>query len=246
MEASWLAFGVALVFLLSGMVKGIIGMGLPTVAMAGLALLVSPATAAALLIVPALVTNIRQFAALPSAGAMSLRLAFLLGGIAVGTLAGVLPRLGGGSGFAHVALGLVLVMYGALGLGRLRLPPVDGRRRGLGFAVGYVTGSITAATGVSIIPSVPYLQALQLDKDGLVQAMGLSFTVATLALAVSLGVNAALTSELLFLSALALLPAVAGMRVGDAIRARVDEDRFRRWFFAGIALLGAAMVLRAL
>ena len=48
---------ITLVFLLAGYVKGVIGMGLPTIAMATLGLLLEPAQAAALLVIPSLVTN---------------------------------------------------------------------------------------------------------------------------------------------------------------------------------------------
>ena len=49
-------------FLAAGFVKGVIGLGLPTVAIGLLGLLMTPAQAAAILVVPSLVTNIWQFA----------------------------------------------------------------------------------------------------------------------------------------------------------------------------------------
>jgi hypothetical protein len=45
---------------------------------------------------------------------------------------------------------------------------------------------MTAATGVFVIPAVPYLQALGFDREELMKALGLSFTVSTVALAWSL------------------------------------------------------------
>src|SRR3546814_11061857 len=48
----------ALMFLLAGFVKGVIGMGLPTVAMGLLSLAMAPAQAAALMVAPSLVTNL--------------------------------------------------------------------------------------------------------------------------------------------------------------------------------------------
>ncbi|MBF3247578.1 sulfite exporter TauE/SafE family protein, partial [Pseudomonas aeruginosa] len=55
--------------------------------------------------------------------------------------------------------------------------------------VGLATGALTAVTGVFVIPAVPYLGALGLQRDELVQALGLSFSASTLALAVTLGVH---------------------------------------------------------
>src|SRR3546814_5359652 len=51
---------VAAVFLLAGVVKGVVGLGLPTISMALLALFMPPAPAAALLVVPSLITNLWQ------------------------------------------------------------------------------------------------------------------------------------------------------------------------------------------
>ena len=55
-----------LTFLLAGFVKGVIGLGLPTVSMGLLSLVMAPAKAASLLIVPSFVTNVWQLAAGPS------------------------------------------------------------------------------------------------------------------------------------------------------------------------------------
>ena len=62
MDTFFLA-AVAGAYLLAGFVKGVIGMGLPTVSIGLLGLLLTPAQAAAILVVPSLATNIWQFAA---------------------------------------------------------------------------------------------------------------------------------------------------------------------------------------
>ena len=51
---------IAAVFLLAGFVKGVIGLGLPTVSMGLLAVTMPPSQALAIVIVPAIVTNIWQ------------------------------------------------------------------------------------------------------------------------------------------------------------------------------------------
>ena len=53
----------------------------------------------------------------------------------------------------------------------------------LGLVMGAATGAITVATGIFVIPGTPYVQALQFERDKLVQALGLSFTVSTITLA---------------------------------------------------------------
>src|SRR5215472_15316406 len=99
--------------------------------------------------------------------------------------------------------------------------------------VGAATGVITGATGVFVIPTVPYLQALELDKDDLVQALGLSFTVSTIALALGLASYGAFRATAVGVSLLCTGPTLLGMFAGQAVRARMDPRTFRLLFFVG-------------
>jgi uncharacterized protein len=97
-----------------------------------------------------------------------------------------------------------------------------------------------------MIPSAPYLQAIGLQKDDLVQALGLAFTVSTVALAASLVRDGALQISVAGVSLLALAPALLGMVLGQSVRARVRPETFRVCFFVGSLLLGAHLMLRTL
>ena len=107
-----------------------------------------------------------------------------------------------------------------------------------------ITGVIASATGVFVIPVVPYLQALGLERDQLVQALGLSFTVSTLALAAGLSWNGALGSAELGASTLALIPALLGMLLGQWLRQRISAVLFKRVFFIGMGLLGLPLLIK--
>jgi uncharacterized protein len=109
-----------------------------------------------------------------------------------------------------------------------------------------IAGVVKGATGVFVIPAVPYLQALGLEKDELVQALGISFTTSTLALAVGLLVRQAYDFDAFALSALAVIPALAGMWAGQLLRRAIRPATFRRWFLIALALLGSDMLLRGL
>lgn len=105
---------------------------------------------------------------------------------------------------------------------------------------------VSGATGVLVIPAVPYLQALALSRDDLVQALGLSFTVSTMALALALGARGAFAMDAMGLSLLALIPALAGMWAGQKLRHRISPATFRRVFLLFLLLLGAEMATRPL
>ena len=232
---------IAAVFVLGGFVKGVVGLGLPTITMGLLSLAMGPAQAAALLVVPSLVTNLWQIGG-PGFIALLRRLATLLVGVCAGVAAGS-GWLGGG-GAASLALGVALVVYAALGLLHWRLHVRPAHEAWLAPLVGVATGLVTAATGVFVIPAVPYLQALGLEKNELVRALGLSFLVSTLALTASLGVGGALHGPALLGSALAVAPALLGMGAGQWLRARVQAETFKTMFFAGLLLLGLYLALR--
>lgn len=237
---------VAAVFVLAGMVKGVIGLGLPTLSMALLALWMPPAAAAALLIAPSLATNLWQLRPWASLGGVARRLGGMQLGIVAGTLLGAW-RLGApaGSG-ATVALGVALAAYAAWGFLARPLHVAAGHERWLGPAAGALTGAVTAVTGVFVLPAVVYLQALSLSRDELVQAMGLSFTTSTLALGFALAGQHGYSTPLVGASLAMLVPALAGMAFGQWLRPRLPVPVFRRCFFGGLALLGIYMVAREL
>lgn len=239
-----LAAAIAVVFTLAGLVKGVVGLGLPTIAMGLLTLLVPPAQAAALLLAPSLVTNVWQAVVGPGLLPLIARLWPMLAASLLGTFLSIGRLAGTGGPAAAVALGLALAAYGAVALWapRLRVPP--SAEGWLGPAVGLVTGVVTGATGVFVVPAVPYLQALGLSRDELVQALGLSFTVSTVGLGAALATHQALVPETAVASLLAVAPALVGMALGQRVRERVGPRTFRFWFLASLVVLGGWLVLR--
>jgi len=236
---------IAFVFLLAGFVKGVVGLGLPTITMGLLSLAMPPAQAAALLVVPSLVTNVWQLAARPGLVALMRRIASMLAGVCAGVALGAGWLTGGASTWVGGLLGGALVVYAALGLSSVRFHVPARHEAWLSPVVGVATGLVTAATGVFVIPAVPYLQALGLEKEELVQALGVSFLVSTIALAASLGHAGALHGAMWTGSLLALLPALAGMGIGQRLRLRLHPARFKTCFLVGLLMLGATLSLRA-
>src|SRR4051794_36438635 len=233
-------------FVLAGLVKGVIGLGLPTVAMGLLGLVMAPAEAAVMLLVPSLVTNVWQLFTGPRFGGLLRRLWPMMLGVVAGTLAGSGVIASPAAHAATAGLGVALLLYGILGLSkpRLRVPP--GAEPWAGPLVGAATGLVTGATGVFVIPAVPYLGSLGLERDDLVQALGLSFTMSTFALAGGLALHGALPFATTGTSLLALAPALAGMALGGWLRARVQPPTFRLCFFLGLLVLGGELVWRGL
>ena len=235
---------IALVFLLAGFVKGVIGLGLPTIAMGLLGLWLAPAQAAVLLTVPGLVTNLVQMRG-PAFLPLLHRLRWMLVGVVAGTAAGFWLWGGLGGRWASIGLALALMAYAALGLATVRpvLSPPAARR--LAFPTGAATGAITAATGVFMLPLTPWLQANQLPRDDMVQALGIALFVSALSLGAALWWTGGFTGGAGWGSVLALLPAVGGQWLGARLRRVLPEAAFRQVFFLGILALGAHLLWRS-
>jgi uncharacterized membrane protein YfcA len=237
---------VAAAFLLAGFVKGMIGMGLPTVGIGLLSLAMTPSRAAAILVVPSLITNVWQ--ALAGGGALALvrRLWPLFVGICVGTFVGALWLPNASGGQATVWLGGALILYAALGLFKVHFKVSPRHETWLGLVMGCLTGAISVSTGVFVVPGVPYIQALDFDRHRLVQALGLSFTVSTLTLALALAHAGEMRLSLAGASLTALAAALIGMVLGQIARGRVRPESFRLWFFLGLLALGLHLALHGL
>jgi len=233
-------------FLLAGFVKGVIGLGLPTVAIGLLGLLMTPAQAAAIMVAPALITNVWQAMVGGCLLPLIKRIWPMLAGICLGTFVAAQWLPGANGGQATVWLGLALVLYAVLGLVKMDFTVSPRAERWLSLPVGALTGAITVATGVYVLPGTPYLHALKLDRHQLVQMLGISFTVSTLALSVALMHAGEIGMSLAVPVGVAIVASMVGMWLGQLVRGRVREATFRLWFFLGLLALGIHLALRGL
>ena len=162
----------------------------------------------------------------------------MLRNAALAALAGTGLLARGDPALAIAALGIVLALCA---LSALVGPPLRLRRNGpsgVPVCIGATTSLATAATGVSSVPVVPYLKSLDLTPSELVQAMGLSFTISTVALGANLALSGALGAGLGLPVIVALAVALAAMRAGSGLRGRLDPARFRRVFLFSLLALG--------
>jgi uncharacterized membrane protein YfcA len=236
---------IAAVFLLAGFIKGVIGLGLPTVSVSLLAVAMPPGKALAIVIVPAIVTNIWQTFVGPHLRDIVRRLWPLMLGTAVGIWLNAGALSGPNARYGTVVLGILLMIYAVTGLTRFSFRVAPRNEKWLGGIVGLVTGVISASSGVQVIPSVPFMQAIGMEKDELVQALGVFFTVATLALGFTLTSSGLMTGATALPGVVALACSFAGVFIGQAVRTRMQAKTFRRWFLIAMILLGIYLAATA-
>lgn len=233
-------------FVLAGTVKGVIGLGLPTVSLALLTVAFDLPSAMALLLVPSFVTNLWQSLVGGNARTILLRLwpFLVMATVTVWIGAAALTRVD--LALLTALLGMLLVAYSSVNLFGLRLTIPTRHEAWAGALIGSANGVLTGMTGSFVVPGVMYLQAIGLSRDLLIQAMGMLFTVSTVALAAALRQADFLTVEHGLLSFAAVLPAIAGMVFGQRIRRNLSEQVFRKVFFIALLVLGLYIIANAL
>ena len=227
------------IFLLAGGVKGLIGIGLPTVALALLVHFVSLREGAALMVLPAVLTNIWQASSGGHGLALLKRFWLMLVMLCLATWIGVGLLVTSDERLMSGIFGVVITLYAIVGLTR-PVPRPLGRRSEVWLSplIGIANGLLNGLTGSFAFPGILYLEALRLNRDAMIQAMGILFLVASTALAVALTGHKVMTTTLLVLSVSATLPALAGYYAGQYCRRKLPEALFRKVFLSGLLSLG--------
>src|SRR5260370_2591019 len=134
--------------LLAGFIKGVLGLGLPTVAMGLLAVTMQPSRALAIVIVPAVITNIWQTFGGPYLRDIIRRLWPLMVGTVVGIWLNAGMLTGPYARYGTIVLGVLLVIYAIVGLSKFSFSVARSDEKWIGGIVGLITGVVSAATGV--------------------------------------------------------------------------------------------------
>jgi len=242
MHDPFLITAIIVIFILAGTVKGIIGMGLPTLSLALLTILLDLPAAMTMLIMPAVLSNLWQGLSGGHFWVLVKRLwPFFLTATATVWLGTALISEHS-IPFLSVLLGILLIGYGGLTLMGVQLHFTSQQEKWACPLFGLLNGFLTGMTGSSVVPGVMVLQALGLPRDLFVQAMGILFTLSTLALGLALHQNDLFSRESAILSTAAILPTFLGFWIGLKIRQHLSETRFRTVFLTAVILLGLYIV----
>jgi uncharacterized protein len=147
--------------------------------------------------------------------------------------------------YGTVLIGVLLVTYAIVSLRKFTVTVRPQDEKWVGGVIGLTTGVISGATGVQVIPSMPFMQALGMKKDELIQALGVFFTVATLVQAFNLSAAGLLDQSTALPGVIALACSFTGMAVGQTVRTRLEPDSFRRWFLISMIVLGIYLAVVA-
>lgn len=242
----WFVLLALVAYLLAGTVKGITGLGLPTVALGLTTLVLDVRTAVALVILPLLVSNAWQlWRAGDVLGAMRRYAPFalvLVSGVWIVSSYSAVAS----DRFLYAMTGLAFVLFVVVNLA-VRVPPLPARydlpaQLGLGTVAG-ILGGLTA---VWAPPVAVYLAARQYPREEFVRATGFLIFIGSVPLLGGYLREGLMTGHLLLLSAALVLPALAGFTLGERVARALSPERFRRVTLYVFLLLGLNLLRKAI
>lgn len=238
---AWCAFAL----FLAGIVKGILGIGIPVVSVSLLSLAITIPTAVTLLPIPMLLSNLWQSLASGRVGDTLRRFGPLIGALVIGTFVGarLLVELD-----QRILMGIVgaAVLVFAVSAHFPRYLRLSRRaERGLGVPIGFFAGVLGGMTTFFGPPLIMFLFALSLDKDEFVGTISTIYLCASIPLAVALGIYGFMDMEAYLWSAAAAVPLLLGVLIGQWLRTRISQSAFRRGLLLLLLVVGVRLLYRA-
>lgn len=234
------------VLLIAGGVKGFIGLGMPTVALALLTLSLEARSAVALILAPMLFSNIWQFWRGPDmVGCLRQHWRFAVVLIFFVAVTVWLTQ-SAPDRFLRIVLGLFILVF-CLFSWRDAVPVIPANRlRVFEFISATIAGLLGGLTAAWAPPLAIYLTSLRLEREDFVQALGLLITAGSISLFIAYPAVGHVTGPDIVFSFWLLLPTLAGFAVGEKLRMRTDPQKFKTIFLMGFSLLGVNLLLGSL
>ena len=245
MDPNLLAIACA-AFFFAAFSKGITSMGFATTCLPILALTIGLEIALPLVLVPSVASNIIVQIEAGHVRESLRRFWPMLVAAMIGVVIGLALLTWMETRLAAAALGGVLIVYGlfALRTPNLTLPPH--LEKPLGPVTGLLTGIVNGLTGSQLMPVLPYLMALRLDRERFVQAINCSFTLSSLVMAAGLSKIGLMNVETTLVSALGVVPVWIGLKLGGKVRQRLSPELFRKLVIYMLMVSGVLLLARAI
>ncbi|TFG75621.1 MAG: sulfite exporter TauE/SafE family protein [Thermodesulfobacteriales bacterium] len=232
-------------FFAGAFIKGLTGLGFVSLCLPVIALFIKLEEAIPLVVLPSLLSNVIM---IYQTGRLkqSLRRFWLLYISALpGIYAGVLILNMVGNYAAKIVLGILSIAYSLLLLLKIEISIPEKNERILSVPVGLTNGFLNGLTGTQIIPMLPYLLSLKLDRNGMINAINLGFTLSIIVLLIIFGKFDLISLETLKYSIVGAIPVAAGIYLGGKLRHKISEERFKLAVLLILIIIGVNLILNA-
>lgn len=235
---------VVLIFLAGGMVKGLIGVGLPTVTLTLLSFVFDIKDSISIILIPVILTNLYQMLDGNSLKEIIGEVKFFL----IGSFLFIFP------GFYFLTilksdtilaiLALLLIINSFMSLMKYEIKLKNYKSKAIQLGIGSLTGITTGVTSIYTMPFIFLIQSLNYSKNKVIQLMGLSFFIFACMQLILFSSHGMLDFDKLSISLLACLPILAGVYFGTALRKKISENLFKTLFNIMLVVMGSLLILK--
>jgi len=205
-----------------------------------------PLTVLGILVMPIMVTNLWQSARLGSMKEPLKRYWTMIATGLVFLFIGAELIVAMGTDVLFGVLGTCVAGFSAFSLTRPNMPPLRPETEKwagpLAGAAGGFLGGISTIWGP---PMTVFFVMLKLPKDEFVRSVGMAWFAFSLPLAIAYWNNGIFSGDVIYLSLYACIPGMIGIRIGEVIRERIDQDTFRKVMLVMLLLIGLNLIRRA-
>lgn len=238
----WTIALAAAALALGGLAKGVLGVGLPMVATPILSTFAPVQDVVAVMFFSVFATNFYQAIAGGNLGVTARRfwpmLLIMLISVPIGTFS--LVTLSAGT--VSVLLGLAVAVFAAASLLRPTLRVNPKWERPIGVGAGAVGGFFGGMVLIGGPPVIMMMVALHLKKEEFIGAMGLVYLTMLAPAAASLVGFGVLRTEHIVPGLISLIPIGVALVLGQWVRGRIDETRFRKVLLVSMVVIGLNLI----
>lgn len=234
------------IFLIAGVVKGALGIGMPTTAIGILSQFIDPRLAITLAVIPVLGANIWQVYRAGDGFSAFVRYRYFAISLFIVIFASSFIAATIETDVLVFVLGAIIVLFALTSLiyAAPRIPDrVDRFAQLLAGTLGGISGGLTTIWGP---PMIIYLLGRAVEKEEFVRATGVLLIAGSVPLTIGYFLNGLMDFETAKVSAFMLVPVLLGFAIGEKIRSRFSTVFFQKLILYVFLLIGLNLLRRSL
>ncbi len=233
------------IFFLGGLVKGTIGVGLPTVTLTLLSFFFDIKDSISFILIPVILTNLVQMLDGKELKSIFQQTKFFLITSVVCVIPGFLILRAINSNTILLILASLLVLNSCLVLFNKIITIKRHTSFHTQFWIGALTGITTGVTSIYTMPFIFLIQSLKFNKEKLIQLMGLSFFLYSLTQFTLFYSFSMINEKVLLFSSVACVPIIFGVISGKYLRKVLSEKAFRLLFNYMLLISGIVIIIKS-
>ena len=235
---------IFLIFTLAGLIKGVIGVGLPTVSLALLSFILDIKESIAIVLIPIILTNFYQMIDGKYLKDIIKDTKYFLLFSIISITPGFLLLVYFNSKIILGILSLLLILNSIISLSKNTIKIKKPKNKLNQIWIGILTGFSTGVCSIYTMPLVLMLQSLSYTKDKIIQFMGITFFLFSSIQIILFYSQAMINTKILTYSIFSIIPIFAGLVIGNLIRKRISEIVFKNLFNLMLLIMGLVIFVR--